>query len=40
MTSNSKSFTHIPNLVTGIWVLKTFDPAGFINLISFSLCQF
>ena len=40
MTSNSKSFTHISNLVTGIWILKTFDPPGFINLISFSLCQF
>ena len=40
MTSNSKSFSHIPNLVAGIWVLKTFESSGFINLISFWLCQF
>ena len=38
-TSSSKSLSHIPDLVAGIWVLKTFDPPGFINLISFSLCQ-
>ena len=35
MTSNSKPFSHIANLVAGIWVLKAFDPPGFINLISF-----
>ena len=40
MTSNSKSFSHIANLVAGIWSLKAFDPCGYINLISFLLCQF
>ena len=40
MTSNSKSFSHIANLVAGIWGLKAFDPCGYINLIPFLLCQF
>ena len=40
MTSNSKSFSHIANLVAGIWGLKAFDPSGYINLIPFLLCQF
>ena len=31
MTSNSKSFSHIANLVAGIWGLKTFDPFRYIN---------
>ena len=41
MKSNSKSFSHIPNLVAGIWVFfKSFDTSGYINLIPFSLCTF
>ena len=40
MTSNSKSFSHIANLVAGIWGLKAFDPCGYITLIPFLLCQF
>ena len=40
MTSNSKSFSHIANLVAGIWVLKAFDRCGYINMNPFSLCQF
>ena len=40
MTSNSKSFSQIANLVAGIWVLKAFDPCGYINLIPFLLCHF
>ena len=39
MTSNSKSFSHIANLVEGIWGLKAFDPCGYIALIPFLLCQ-
>ena len=38
MTSNSKSFSRIGNLVAGIQSLKAFDPGGYINLIPFLLC--
>ena len=31
MTSNSKSFGHIANLVASIWVLKAFDSSGYIT---------
>ena len=35
ITSNSKSFSHIPNHVAGIWVLKAFEPYGFLSWVPF-----
>ena len=35
ITSTSKSFCHVANHVSGIWVLKAFDPSGFFNLSRF-----
>ena len=35
MTSNSKSFRHIANLVEDIWSLKAFYPCGYSRLLSF-----
>ena len=40
MTSNSKSFSHIANLVAGIWGLKAFHPCGYIALIPFCYISF
>ena len=40
MISNSKSFSHIANLIADIWDLKAFDPCEYINLIPVLLCQF
>ena len=36
ITSNSKPFCHVANHISGIWVLKAFDPSGFFNLSPFS----
>ena len=36
ITSNSKSFSHVTSHVSGVLVLKAFDPSGFFNFSPFS----